>query len=65
MSAHKPDCSGYEDCDCFHITIRRDEYEALKEVAMVANAIYNDNETPWSILAAALEKLNIVNKETK
>lgn len=26
---HDPDCTGWEDCQCFHVTISREEYARI------------------------------------
>jgi len=41
MKDHRPDCTGWEDCDCFYVSIERERYNKLLEVANIARAAMN------------------------
>jgi hypothetical protein len=35
---HDPDCTGWEDCHCFHVEISRERYASLLECASASRA---------------------------
>lgn len=63
---HASDCAGWEDCQCFHVTIRKEHYAALIAVAEAAlhhemvrsrSSLFEEYEASHKVLQYALAAL--------
>jgi hypothetical protein len=52
IPGHEPDCIGYEDCQCFHVTLRKEEYSALLDVVEAARDMIRFKEV-WGMRVAS------------
>lgn len=59
MREHRPDCAGYEDCQCFHTSVSNEGLAALIAIARAARDVVEARYHPQFDMTEKLDGLEI------